>query len=77
MAFVCVSSILFSLLSPASGLALVIAGFLTGGIGQGFAHNVSTTAAMSAVDESKAGVASALLYRGTRETVALAPSPAV
>lgn len=55
------SFVLISLLGPGSAAVLIIVVMALSGVGQGLACNVSTTAAMGAIDDEDAGTASGLL----------------
>src|ERR687886_15088 len=61
MAMIAVAFLLLALITPTSGLALVVVALLVAGIGQAFAYTISTTAGMAAIPEAKAGAASGVL----------------
>lgn len=61
MALVAASFVALTQLGATSPLWVVVVAMVLSGIGQGLAYNVSTTAAMSAVPDEAAGVASGLL----------------
>lgn len=61
VALCAVAFLLLTLVSPTSGLGIVIAALLVAGAGQALAYTVSTTGGMSAVPEEKAGIASGIL----------------
>src|SRR5919205_221396 len=61
MALCAVAFLLLVMLSPTSGLSLVIAALLVAGVGQALAYTVSTTGGMQAIPEAKAGAASGIL----------------
>ena len=61
MALCAVAFLLLVMLSPTSGLPLVIVAVLVAGVGQALAYTVSTTGGMQAIPEAKAGAASGIL----------------
>jgi hypothetical protein len=61
MALCAVAFLLLLVLTPTSGLALVILALLVAGVDQAFAYTVSTTGGMQAIPEAKAGAASGIL----------------
>jgi len=61
MALCAVAFLLLVMLSPTSGLPLVIVALLVAGVGQALAYTVSTTGGMQAIPEAKAGAASGIL----------------
>jgi EmrB/QacA subfamily drug resistance transporter len=61
MALCAVAFLMLVMLSPTSGLSLVIAALLVAGVGQALAYTVSTTGGMQAIPEAKAGAASGIL----------------
>ena len=61
MVLVTGSFLVLTQLGPTSALWVVIVAMLLSGVGQGLSYNVSTTAAMAAVPDADAGVASGLL----------------
>jgi MFS family permease len=61
MFLIAASFLTLTQLGASSSIGLVIMAMGLSGIGQGLAYNVSTTAAMSAVPDDDAGVASGLL----------------
>jgi EmrB/QacA subfamily drug resistance transporter len=56
-----ISFVIFGLISPVTGAFLVVAGFIVHSVGQAFAYNISTTAAMESVTEQKSGEASGVI----------------
>jgi hypothetical protein len=58
MALCAVAFLQLFLLSPTSGLTIVILALLVAGVGQALAYTVSTTGGMQAIPEAKAGAAS-------------------
>ena len=60
-ALIAVAFLLLALITPTSGLAIVVVALLVAGIGQAFAYTISTTAGMAAIPEAKAGAASGVL----------------
>jgi len=61
MACIAAGFICFAFISGAAGPALVIAGLVISGFGQGFAFNISNSAGMEAISPDKAGIASGVL----------------
>ena len=61
MALCALAFLMLTLVSPTSGLGIVILALLVAGAGQALAYTVSTTGGMSAVPETKAGIASGIL----------------
>ena len=61
MALCAVAFLLLLLLTPTSGLTIVILALLVAGVGQALAYTVSTTAGMQSIPEAKAGAASGIL----------------
>lgn len=61
MALSAVAFLLLALITPTSGLAIVVVALLVAGTGQAFAYTVSTTGGMAAIPEAKAGAASGIL----------------
>ena len=61
MALCAIAFLLLFLLTPASGLTIVIVALLVAGVGQALAYTVSTTGGMQAIPEAKAGAASGIL----------------
>jgi DHA2 family methylenomycin A resistance protein-like MFS transporter len=61
MFLIAVSFVALTQLGTSSKIGLVIVAMALSGVGQGLAYNVSTTAAMTAVPDDDAGVASGLL----------------
>jgi len=61
MVLVSLSFVLLTTLGANSAMWIVLVAMMLSGIGQGLAYNVSTTAAMAAVPDEDAGVASGLL----------------
>ncbi len=61
MALCAVAFLLLFLLSPTSGITIVIVALLVAGVGQALAYTVSTTGGMQAIPEAKAGAASGIL----------------
>jgi len=61
MFLIAVSFVALTQLGASSKIGLVILAMALSGVGQGLAYNVSTTAAMTAVPDDDAGVASGLL----------------
>ena len=61
MALIAVAFLLLALITPTSGLAIVVIALLVAGVGQAFAYTISTTAGMAAIPEAKAGAASGVL----------------
>jgi EmrB/QacA subfamily drug resistance transporter len=61
MALIAVAFLLLALITPSSGLAIVVVALLVAGVGQAFAYTISTTAGMAAIPEAKAGAASGVL----------------
>ena len=61
MALCAVAFLLLVMLSPTSGISLVIVALLVAGVGQALAYTVSTTGGMQAIPEAKAGAASGIL----------------
>jgi MFS family permease len=61
MACIALSFICFAFIGGAARLALVIAGLVISGFGQGFAFNISNSAGMEAISREKAGIASGVL----------------
>jgi hypothetical protein len=55
------SFLVFTFIGPTTGVLLAIAGFVIHSVGQAFAYNISTTAAMEAVTEQKSGEASGVI----------------
>jgi MFS family permease len=53
--------VLFVFISVDTGLALVIAGLVVSGFGQGFSFNISNSAGMDAIPDDKAGIGSGVL----------------
>jgi MFS family permease len=58
MVLLVAASVIFALIDAGTGLALILAGLLLFAVGEAFAYNVSTAAAMLAIPEAKAGAAS-------------------
>jgi EmrB/QacA subfamily drug resistance transporter len=61
MSFLTASFVALAFINVASGVALTIAGFILHSIGQAYAYNVSTAAAMNLAPEQKAGEVSGLV----------------
>lgn len=61
MGLIAIGVACFAALDADSGLALVLAGLLVAGLGQGFAYNLSNTAGMESMPDEKTGVASGVL----------------
>lgn len=61
MALCAVAFFLLALITPESGLAIVVVALLVAGVGQAFAYTVSTTGGMAAIPEAKAGAASGIM----------------
>jgi EmrB/QacA subfamily drug resistance transporter len=61
MALCAVAFLLLFLVSPTSGMTIVIAALLVAGVGQALAYTVSTTGGMQAIPEAEAGAASGIL----------------
>jgi EmrB/QacA subfamily drug resistance transporter len=74
-----VACVVFAFVSTTTGIALMIAGLVVEAIGEGLAYNLSTTVAMSAVADQKAGIASGVFstFRFVGMTIGLAISGAV
>ena len=51
----------FAFISPTTGVLIVIGGLILHSVGQAYAYNISTTAAMDMVSEEKAGEVSGLV----------------
>lgn len=58
---IAISFAVFAFISPVTGVVFVMAGFVLQSVGQAYAYNISTTAAMDVVPEQKAGEASGLV----------------
>jgi hypothetical protein len=61
MALIAASFLLLALVTPTSGLAIVLVALVIAGIGQSLAYTISTTAGMAAIPPAKAGAASGVL----------------
>jgi EmrB/QacA subfamily drug resistance transporter len=61
MLLLALSFVVFTFISPTTGVLLAIVGFVIHSVGQSFAYNISTAAAMEAVTEQKAGEASGVI----------------
>ncbi len=61
MVLVVASFLVLTQLGPTAPLMVVVAAMLLSGVGQGLSYNMSTTAAMAAVPDEDAGVASGVL----------------
>jgi EmrB/QacA subfamily drug resistance transporter len=61
MALTSVAFLLLALITPVSGLNVIIVALAIAGVGQAFAYTVSTIGGMAAITEAKAGVASGIL----------------
>jgi EmrB/QacA subfamily drug resistance transporter len=61
MTLVAASFLLLALVTPTSGLTIVLAALVIAGIGQSLAYTISTTAGMGAIPPAKAGAASGVL----------------
>jgi hypothetical protein len=61
MALCAVAFLLLALITPVSGLAIVVVALAIAGVGQAFAYTVSTTGGMASIPEAKAGVGSGIL----------------
>jgi EmrB/QacA subfamily drug resistance transporter len=61
MVLIAMAFLLLALITPTSGLAIVVVALLVTGVGQAFAYTISTTAGMAAIPEAKAGAASGVL----------------
>jgi predicted MFS family arabinose efflux permease len=61
MVLIAMAFLLLALITPTSGLAIVVVALLVAGVGQAFAYTISTTAGMAAIPEAKAGAASGVL----------------
>jgi MFS family permease len=58
MILILIGSVMFALIDVGTGIGLVLAGLFSFAVGEAFAYNVSTAAAMLAIPEAKAGAAS-------------------
>ena len=61
MALVAISFAVFAFISPASGVMLSVVGLIVHSVGQAYAYNISTAAAMDLVPAQKAGEVSGLI----------------
>jgi len=61
MACIAAGFICFAFIGGGASLALVIAGLVISGFGQGFAFNISNSAGMEAISPERAGIASGVL----------------
>ena len=56
-----ISFAVFAFISPTTGVLIVMGGFIIHSVGQAYAYNISTTAAMDLIPQEKAGEVSGLV----------------
>jgi MFS family permease len=61
MIILAISFVVFAFISPTTGVLIVMGGFVVHSVGQAYAYNISTTAAMDLVPEDRAGEVSGLV----------------
>jgi predicted MFS family arabinose efflux permease len=64
MALIAAAFLLLALVTPTSGLAIVVVALVIAGVGQSLAYTISTTAGIGAISAAKAGAASGVTADG-------------